>query len=145
MDRDEEIGRIRQELTLLRACCASYRRAAGIMRTFFRVLIPLCAIAAAIFAAKLFLSDTLYGVFFIGVVAIFVAAAIWFVRSLDLRWIDFVSQSPRGIYSPAFFYPDVDPRSRPRSDAELIEQQIADRERRLSELGVSVPGEDRVD
>jgi hypothetical protein len=37
------------------------------------------------------------------------------------------------IYRPLFFYPDASPK--PRNDVELLEMQIAERERRLSELG----------
>ena len=144
MDRNAEIDEINRELALLRSRYASYRRAAEIMRAIFMVLIPLGAIVAAIFAVKLFLFDTLYGVFFLGAVLIFVAAITWFVRSIDLRWIDFVSQQARGIYSPTFFYPDADPSLAPRSEAERIERQIAGRERLLSELGVSAPSTDPI-
>jgi hypothetical protein len=140
MERDEEIQEIDHELALLRARYASYSRAAGVMKTLFRVLIPIAAIAAAVIAARIFLFDVLYGVFFLGGVLIVVAAASWLIGSLHLRWIDFVSQSPRGIYNPYFYTPDIDPRLRANSDAELIERQIADRERRLSDLGAGDPG-----
>jgi hypothetical protein len=137
---DSEIEAIRQELALLRARYATYRKTAGTMRTLFKVLVPVAAIAAGVFGAELFIYDALYGAFFLAVVLLFVAALTWVVDSLGLRWIDFVSQSPRGIHNPYFFHPAVDPRLRARSDAALIEQQIADRELRLSELELSAPG-----
>jgi hypothetical protein len=137
---DSEIDAIRQELELLRARYAVYGKAARIMRGFFMVLIPVTAITAAVLAAELFMHDVLYGAFFLAAVLFFVAVMTWFVCSLGLRWIDFVSQAPRGIYNPYFFHPDIDPRLRARSDAALIEQQIVDRERRLSELELSAAG-----
>lgn len=132
MDRDTEIGAINRDLELLRARYAEYARAAAIMRVIVRIFIPLAALALAV---KLFLFDPLYGAFFTAAAAIILGAAFWFAGSFDLRWIDFVSQSPRGIYNPYFFTPDVAPSQRARSEAELIEWQIADRERRLEELG----------
>ena len=68
MDRDAELDQINGELALLRARYASYRRAAGIMRAVFMVLTPLCVLAAALLAVKVFLFDPLYGVFFLGAV-----------------------------------------------------------------------------
>lgn len=144
MNRDAEIDQIKRELEILRAHYAQFRRTAGIMKVIFMALTALFAIGAAAFAIKLFLFDTIYGVFFVGALFIFVPGIIWLISSLGLRWIDFVSQQPRGIYSPYFFYPDADLRRRARSDAELIEQQIADREQRLSELGESVPGSNKI-
>jgi hypothetical protein len=137
---DTEINAIRQELALLRARYAVYGKTARFMGTLFKVLTPVAAIAAAVFAAELFMRDALYGAFFLAAVLFFVAIMTWFVGSLGLRWIDFVSQAPRGIYNPYFFHPGIDPRLRARSDAALIEQQIVDRERRLSELEVSTLG-----
>jgi hypothetical protein len=134
MDRDTEIGAINRELELLRTRYAGYARSAAIMRVIVRNVIPLAAFALVV---RLFLFDPLYGAFFTAAAAIILGAAFWFAGSLDLRWIDFVSQSPRGIYNPYFFTPDVAPNQRARSEAELIEWQIADRERRLEELSVS--------
>ena len=140
MDRDQQINGIERELVLLRGRYDSYRRAAGIMKTFVIALVALGALAAAIFAVNVFLFDALYGVFFLGAVVIFVAAVTWFVSWLDLRWIDFVSQSPRGIYSPYFFHPEIARERRARSDAELIEWQIAECERALGEFGTGAGG-----
>jgi hypothetical protein len=140
VERDAEIDQIKRERGVLRSRHAPYRRAAAAMKTISMVLIPLCGVAAAVFAVKLFPFDSLYGVFFLGAPAILVAAVTWFTRSLDLRWIDFVSHYARGIYSPYFFTPDTPRSQRARNDAQMIEWQIADRERRLAELGADAPG-----
>jgi hypothetical protein len=144
MDRDAEIDQIEGELEILRAHYAQFRRTAGILKAFFMALILLFAIGGSAFAIKLFLFDTMYGVFFVGALVIFVPGIIWLISLLGLCWIDFASQQPRGIYNPYFFYPDANSSRRVQSDAELIEQQIADRERRLSELGARVSGSNEI-
>jgi protein-S-isoprenylcysteine O-methyltransferase Ste14 len=131
---DSETDEVTQELALLRARYAGYAKAAQIMRAIFMVLIPVLAVGAAVLAVDVFLSDVLYGVFLLAALLIAVAAITWFIKELDVRWIDLVSQSPRGIYSSGFFHPELDRSLRPRSDAEAIERQIAGRERRLTEL-----------
>jgi hypothetical protein len=133
-DREQDIRVTEWELALLRARYDTYRRAAVAMRLLVIVLTALGAIAAAIIAVEVFSFDPLYGVFFLGAVVIFVAAMTWFVIWLDLRWIDFVSQSARGIYNPYFFHPEIEREARARSNAELVERQITDRERLLAEL-----------
>ncbi len=138
MEREAEINQIKRELVLLQARYALYRRTAGILRVIFIALMPLLAIGALAFAIKIFLFDALYGVFFVGALLIFVAVMIWLIRTLGLRWIDLASPELRGIYSPTFFYPDMSLYRGARSEAELTERQIAERERRLSELGESV-------
>jgi hypothetical protein len=135
MEREAEIEQIKQELSILQDRYSLYRRVAWILRSFFMVLMPVLAIVALAFAIKLFLFDTLYGIFFIGAVLLFIFVIILLVSSSNLRWIDVASPFFRSIYYPDFFYPDLEPRF--RSEAELIERQIADRERRLSELGES--------
>lgn len=130
MDDEQNIGEIEHELALLRARYDGYRRAAGLMKVFVIMLACLAAIAAV----NVFLFDALYGIFFLGMLLVFAVAATAFALWLDLRWIDFVSQSPRGIYNPYFFHPEIEPQLRARSDAALIERQITDRERRLEEL-----------
>jgi hypothetical protein len=94
-------------------------------------------------AIKLFLFDTLYAIFFVGALLVFVPGVAWLVGSLDLRWIDLASPQLRGVYSANFFYPDADTQRRFRSFADLTEQQIADRERRLSELGAAATKDNR--
>ncbi len=134
MDRDAEIEQTKGELALLRGRYAQYGRMARILKAFCITVMLLLAIGALAFAVRFFLFDTLYGIFFIGALLVFVPGIAWLVGSLDLRWIDLASPQLRGIYSANFFYPDADAHHRFRSFADLTEQQIADRERRLSEL-----------
>jgi hypothetical protein len=68
---------------------------------------------------------------------VLVAAVVLCLKSSSIRWIDLASQYfgkgyRRDLYNPYFFYPDAGPK--PRSDAEFLETQIADRAKRLSEL-----------
>ena len=146
MDRDAETDQIKEELETSRARYALYRRIGGVMKVFFMASILLFAIGALVLAIKSFVLHELSGVYFVYALLIFVFgfAIIRLIRSSDLRWIDVASQPFRGIYSPNFFYPDTDVR-RARSHAELIEWQIADRERRLSELGESLSGSNKID
>jgi hypothetical protein len=139
MERDTEIEQIRRELAILRDRYALHRRSAAVLRGFFMVLTPVAAIGALALAIALLMSGAIYGIFVVGVVLLFGVSAIRLVTSSGLRWIDIVSSQLRGIYNPYFFYPDLKPRGRTPSDAELIEQQIADRERRLGELEASAP------
>jgi hypothetical protein len=132
-NRDVEIDRIKRELDVLRVRYAFYWRMGRILKLFCVTIIPLFAIGALALAIKLIQSDPRSAIVFIAV-GLFFGAIIWLIGSSDLRWIDLASGQIRGIYDPYFFYPDIDAHERRRSDAELIEQQIADRERRLSEL-----------
>ena len=142
-DRDAEIDQIKRELEVLRVRYAFYCRMGGILKLFCVTIIPLFAIGALVLAIKLIQSDTRSGVLFIAVGLLF-GAIIWLIGSSNLRWIDLASGQIRGIYDPYFFYPDIGVHERRRSDAELIEQQIADRERRLSDLEKSVPGSNKL-
>lgn len=135
MDRDGEIEQIKRELALLRSRYAQYVQLARILKAFCIVVALLLAIGALACAIRLFLFDTLYAVFFVGALLVFVPGIAWLLGSLDLRWVDVASPQLRGIYSANFFYPDADARRQFRSFADLTEQQIADRERRLAELG----------
>jgi hypothetical protein len=134
MTHEADIERIKRELAVLQARYAVYRRTAGRLRGFCVALASVLSVAALAFAVKLFLFDVLYGVFFVGAVLVLALAISWLVTSTGLRWIDLASAQLRGIYEPYFFHPDVDMPRRARSDAELIEWQIADREQTLSEL-----------
>ena len=140
MERDAEIDQLSRELAILQARYALYCRAARIMRGFSRIVAPILGIAALAFAVKLFLSDVLYGLFFTGSLLVFALAIAWYIKSLNLRWIDIACPQIRGIYNPYFYYPDADRDMRPRSDAELLEWQIADRQQRLAELAATTPG-----
>jgi len=137
MERQAEINKIKRELVLLQSRYALYRRMAGIVRAVFIALTFLLAIGALAFAIKLFLFDALYGVFFVAALLIFVSVMVWLIKYTGLRWIDLASPQWSGIYHPDFFKPDASSYRGARSEAELTEQQIYDRERRLSELGES--------
>jgi hypothetical protein len=143
MHRDAEIAQINRELEILRTRYALYERMGRMLRVFFLALIPVVAIGALVLAIKFFLVDPLYGLFFVGGVLLFSAAIYWLISGSDIRWIDLASQ-PRRFANPytyttdypgigSFFY------CRRPSDAETIERQIADRERRLAELGDERP------
>ena len=144
MDLDAEIEQTKRELALLRGRYAQYGRMARILKGFCVVVMLLLAIGALACAIRLFLFDTLYAIFFVGALLVFVPGIAWLAGSLDLRWIDLASPQLRGIYSANFFYPDADAQRKFRSFADLTEQQIADRERRLSELGAAaINGDNR--
>ena len=130
-----EINQIKRELAILRSRYALYCRMARIVRAFFIALMLLAAIGALASAVKLFRFDPLYGVFFVAALLILVLAVIWLIKSTGLRWIDSAAPQWSGIYHPDFFKPDRSSHRGARSEAELTEQQISDRERRLSELG----------
>jgi hypothetical protein len=138
MEHEAEINRIKRDLVILQSRYAQYRRIAGILKAAFTALMPLSVIGALALAVKLFLFDTLYGVFFVAALLIFVPAIIWLIKSTEVRWIDLAASPLRGIYHPDFFYPDGSPHRGARSEAELTEQQISALERRLSELGALV-------
>lgn len=135
-EQDAEIQQITRELAILQARYALYRRTAGIMKVFFFISGPIVVIAGLAFAVKLFLFDVLYGAFSIGALLVLGLVIAWYIRSAHLRWIDIACPQIRGIYNPYFYYPDLDRDARPRSDAELLEWQIADRQQRLSQLTV---------
>ncbi|MGA8818683.1 MAG: hypothetical protein WB624_15410 [Xanthobacteraceae bacterium] len=129
MDRDTDIGEINRELARLRARYAGYAFATAIVS----ILASFVPVAALVLKVALF--DMLYGAFFVLTLAIVLAALLGY--ALHLRWIDVVSQSPDYLYDRYFAPPGRAPHPHARSEAELIEWQIADRERRLEELGVS--------
>ena len=128
MSRDADIGEANRELAWLRARHAGFAWAAGLMPS----LASLFPVAAFMLFMKVAVFDMLYGAFFVLTLALVLTALLG--HALDLRWIDVVSQSPQFIYDRYFATPDRAPRPRARSEAELIEWQIAERERRLTEL-----------
>lgn len=141
MEREAEIEQIKRELAILQARYSLYGRLGRFWRGIFIVLTPALAVGALAFAIKLFLFDILYGVFFVGAVVLFAVVVIWFIKWSGVRWIDVASPYFHGFYSPYLFYPELRSHRKIRSEAEFIEQQIAERETRLSELGVSMPRE----
>jgi hypothetical protein len=144
MEREAEIDQIKRDLVILQSRYAQYRRIGEILRAVFMALTPLLAIGALALAVKLFLFDALYGVFFVAALLIFVPAMIWLIKSTGLRWIDLATPQLRGIYHPDFFNSDGSLRRGARSEAELTEQQIFARERRLSELGESFASSNQI-
>lgn len=130
MDRGTDIGEINRELARLRTRYAGYAFAAAIVS----ILASLFPVAALVVFLKVALFDMLYGAFFVLTLAIVLAALLGY--ALDLRWIDVVSQSPDYVYNRYFAPPGRAPRQHAQSEAELIEWEIAERERRLRELGV---------
>ncbi|HZP77982.1 MAG TPA: hypothetical protein VFB45_17685 [Pseudolabrys sp.] len=134
MEREAEIDQIRRELAMLQSRYALYRRLAAFWRMFFIMLTPPLIIGAAIVAFRLFRFDILYGLFFVGGLLLVISVLVWVIRSSELRWIDFAVLLLAGIFHPDFFSADPGERRRVRSVAEMVEQQIADREQRLSVL-----------
>ncbi|MGA9894410.1 MAG: hypothetical protein WBQ55_19125 [Xanthobacteraceae bacterium] len=134
MEHGAEIDRLDRELANLRARLEIYRQSVSILRRFFTLVIPAAVLVLAIL---LFLHDALEDVFFAGMVLVVgVLIAVVFKNS-DLQWIDFAAAPFANgfvdrMYRPGFFYPDAF--AKPRNDVELLEIQIAERERRLSEL-----------
>ena len=129
MEPDEEIQQIRAELAILQARYALHGRMARILKGFF-IIAPLVAILTVVFAGKIFIFDWLYGAFFIAAMLLMSLGAFCISNHC---WINAASLGDWYVTNPSRFYPDNDlPRT--RSEAELIEQQITARERRLREL-----------
>ncbi len=136
MERDFEINQIKAELEILRAGIARYRQLAEMLRISFGFFVFALVVFVIFVAAKLFLFDPLYGLFFTVMFLILGGAVAYDFKSIGVSWIDVAALPLRRIYRPAFFYPDANPK--PRNDVEQLEWQIADREKRLSELANSV-------
>jgi cytochrome bd-type quinol oxidase subunit 2 len=140
MDRNAEIARIRHELDILRARYATYERWGRVLRIFFMIWTPLFFALAAALIVKAFMADPFMGGFF-AVLAVVACLLLWLTRGpnsslpfLRGRWVDAASSMGAGIS----LYPGVaSVRLTRRSDAREIEDQIAERERRLAELGES--------
>src|SRR3569833_988734 len=133
MDRDTEITKIRRELDILRTRHQLFARWGGILKIFFTIIAPLFAIALAV--AEVVLAGADLGLAAIFVVLTIVLCAIIYLifspRDPRRGWIDLASPAiafaypPRGLDGLIFG-------GRP-SDALVIEEQIAERERRLLE------------
>jgi hypothetical protein len=122
-----------------------YRRTAGIVKIFLMILTLILVVAGLAFAVKLFLLDVLYGLFFIGRLLVLGLSTAWYIKSANLRWIDLACPRIRGILNPYLYYPDTNRAVRPRSDAELLEWQITNRQEQLLELAATFPGSKRPD
>jgi hypothetical protein len=137
MDRDTEIAEIRRELDILRARHRLFARWGGILKSFVTTIVPLFAIALAVAGVMLAGADPGLATIFV-VLTIVLCAIIYLIftpRDPRRGWIDLASPAiafaypPRGLDGLIFG-------GRP-SDALVIEEQMAERERRLLELGVS--------
>jgi hypothetical protein len=137
MDRDTEIAKIKRELDILRARHQLFARWGGILKSFFTIFAPLFAIALAVAEVVLAGADPGLAAIFVVLTIVLCAIIYLIVSPRDPRrgWIDLASPAiafaypPRGLDALIFG-------GRP-SDALVIEEQIADRERRLLELGVN--------
>jgi len=132
MDRDTEIAQVNRELETLRERYATYARSSRRLRVVFWIWLPIVALLIVALMVKVLLQDTLMGMFVAGMVAA-ISLLIWLVgRSQTFRWIDIASVqwSPFSLDAsiPSVYHGR-------RSDAQLIEDQIAERELRLKELG----------
>jgi hypothetical protein len=129
MDRDAEIAEIRRELDILRARYASYERWGNVLKNFFKVWLPLFGLMMLITAITVFKFDIAYGVFFV-VMMVVVGALFWLSGppSNPNFWIDLASPITSPFRQGLF--------RRSPSDAQLIEEQIAQRVQRLADLGV---------
>lgn len=119
MAHSEEIARLEQELAALRS---QYVNLARNGRMAKRSVVFLLA-ALAVLLGYLLWKDFVMGAFAL-IMAAAVGALIWVTRSRGLRWIDV--GTPMGEF-------DVGP-----SQAEKVEQWIADRESRLTALRLAV-------
>jgi hypothetical protein len=132
-DQNAEIERITYELELLRERYAAYVRWGGVLRIFFMIWVPLFGIVVAALFIRLFIFDAFMGGFF-GALALVIAFMCWLARDRRsataserrLRWIDRASLPPS-----AFRW------GFGRPEAQMVEEEIAVRERRLAELRVA--------
>jgi hypothetical protein len=145
MDREAEIAQLTHELDILRTRLALYERWGRIVKIFFMIWTPLFAAVVIFGLVKVFQFDVFMGGFFVAL-AIVIGLAAWLMRGWGRPrrakghslWTDIVAP-PMG---PRSFAAGIPPfyglGRRRRSDAEIIEDQIAEREHRLKEL--DVPG-----
>lgn len=139
MDRDAEIARINDELDILRSRHALYRRWARILKVFFMIWTPFCAVLFLLAVVKLFSFDLAIGIVSVGL-AVIIAGLIWLWAPYpadrqpehERGWVDLASLPIRRTtlsLLPSFY-------AGRSSDADMIEEQIAFREQRLKELDV---------
>jgi hypothetical protein len=129
-----EIAQLEHELAILRSRHAIMERSIRVLKVFFAALVPLLAITVAALIIYAFI-DIVVGLFIVGISAV-VAILSWIGRDTEspraalprpLRWSDKVS-FPVGLSSGAWLS------FNPRSEVEIIEEMIALREERLTEL-----------
>jgi hypothetical protein len=138
MNSHADIDQIKHELEVLRARYALYERWGKILRNFLKVWLLILFFLMVMAAVRIFQSDPVYGIFFVGMMLIIVGCCWLINRIWPLKprfWVDLASPlTTRFSMYPSF---NVHSRNGFRSDAEIIEQQIATREKRLSELGAA--------
>jgi hypothetical protein len=115
MAHAEEIARLEHELAELRSQYANLERNAHVMKRGSMFMLA----ALVVFILFLLWRDFIVGAIAVIVSAV-VAALVWFFPASDRRWID--AGTPMGEFE---FGP---------SQAQKVEQWIADREARLAEL-----------
>ncbi len=131
MDRGVEIAQINRELAILRGRYSTYERSSRRLRIVFWIWFPIVALLVIAGTVKVILQDASMGIFVAGMVAA-IGLFIWLLGSFrTFRWIDIASVrwSPFSLDAavPSGYHDCL-------SDARLIEDQIAQREQRLSEL-----------
>ena len=122
--RAEEIARIERELEILRSRYALMEYWGGVLRVFFKLLLPFLAIVAIVIAYFVMtLVDIVFGLFTLGFFAIigFLGWRVLSWNSYSIRWIDLASpqMAPMGFFGPGRFFS-----SNPRSEAQVIEELI---------------------
>ena len=134
MDRDAEIAEINRELTILRERYSTYARSSRRLKVVFWIWFPIVSFLVVAVVVKFMLQDALMGIYIAGVVAA-TCLFIWLIgSSRSFRWIDIASVQWSPLSLDAAVPSGYHER---RSDAQLIEDQIAEREHRLSELNPS--------
>ncbi len=131
MDSDAEIAQINRELAILRERYSAYARSSRMLRVVFWIWFPIVVVLVIAVIVKVLLQDALMGIFVAGGVAI-ICLFIWLIgSSRTFRWIDIASMQWAPFSLDASVPSGYHER---RSDAQLIEDQIAEREQRLSDL-----------
>ncbi len=127
--RAQEIARIEQELEILRSNYASLGYWGGVMRKFCLVALPISVVLVIAIVVWIYVrTDIVYFAFFFGIISV-VGILAWISGgpnrpSQPFRWID--------IATPLNPFERLKPN--PRSEAEIVEEHIAVREKRLAEL-----------
>jgi hypothetical protein len=129
MDRDAEIAEIRRELGILRARHSLYAKCGRVLKAFFGIVAPVTTIVLAVAVVTFGGADPVMAGFGAALLVVVCAAVYWITNARG--WINLASPVPRfGYLSTTSLF------STRASDALMIEGQIAERERRLTELGV---------
>ncbi|HEY5280342.1 MAG TPA: hypothetical protein VIJ67_11360 [Pseudolabrys sp.] len=129
MDRDAEIAETRRELDLLRARHSLYAKCGRVLKAFFGIVAPVTTIVLAVTVVPFGGADPVMAGFGAALLVV-VCAAVYLITNPRGR-INLASPLPRfGYLATASLF------SWRASDASTIEGQIAERERRLTKLGV---------